>query len=86
MSEAGEVWKAMKEESAERRNRHRSNAPTILQGAGISYESKNDGAHLVVAAEAIFDFWPGTGLWICRKNGKRGRGIRSLIAAAKGEK
>jgi hypothetical protein len=79
MGDMGEVFNAMKEESKERRASHREQSPKLLDRAGIPFESKNGGAHLIVeGSECYIDFWPGTGKWISR-NGKRGFGVRNLI-------
>ncbi len=47
MGDMGEMYKAMKEDSKTRRANNRDSAPKTLEGAGISFESKNYGAHLV---------------------------------------
>lgn len=79
MGDMGEVFNAMKEESKERRARHREQSSALLDKAGIPFESKNGGAHLIVeGSECYIDFWPGTGKWISR-NGKHGFGVRNLI-------
>lgn len=67
----------MKQESEERRAEHRKKAPMILTNAGVRYFVHNGGAHLVV--EERIDFWPGTGKWIDRESGRKGRGVFSLI-------
>lgn len=79
MGDMGEVFNAMKENSKERRASHREQSPKMLDGAGIPFESKNGGAHLIIkGSDGYIDFWPGTGKWISR-NGKRGFGVRNLI-------
>ncbi|PHS64367.1 MAG: hypothetical protein COB09_08310 [Thalassobium sp.] len=79
MGDMGEIFNAMREDSKKRREANRANAPQILTDAGIEYESKNHGAHLIVTgSNCLIDFWPGTGKWISR-NGKKARGVRSLI-------
>ena len=69
-------------ESSARRARHRQSSPELLRAAGISFESKNNGAHLIVSHNGFkVDFWPGTGKWNTRPvDGKDHRGVRSLIA------
>lgn len=68
------------EESKVRRARHRRSSPEVLKGAGIDFETRNDGAHLIVQKnDRIVDFWPGTGLWITRATGERGRGVFPLV-------
>jgi len=79
MGEMGEIFNAMKEESKERRASHREQAPKLLDEAGIPFESKNGGAHLIVKrSDCYIDFWPGTGKWTSR-SGKKGFGVMSLI-------
>lgn len=74
-----DAFKAMKEESQERRAKNRDQSPRHLEQEYIPYVSKNDGAHLIVGNEDnLVDFWPGTGKWIARKGGK-GRGVHNLI-------
>lgn len=68
------------EESKERRGRNRESAQQILTRAEVSFESKNDGAHLIVThGGKTVDFWPGTGLWQVRPRGKQGRGVFNLL-------
>ena len=78
MSDLGDDFKAMRELSQEKRERNRAASTAILRRVGIPFESKNDGAHLIVLY--AIDFWPGTGLWIVRKTKKKGRGVRNLLA------
>lgn len=79
MGDMGEVFNAMKEESKDRRASHREQSPLMLERAGIPFESRNMGAHLIVEGKDCFiDFWPGTGKWNAR-NGKKGFGVRNLI-------
>lgn len=84
MSELGEVFGAMKQESRERRTDHRAYAPKRLHEACIPFTSHNGGAHLVIRGPRgpVADFWPGTGLFAFRNvppgQGK-GRGIANLI-------
>ena len=80
MSELGDTFRAMKDESKERRRSHRDNALILLKQAGILFEEKNGGAHLIVKGnDAYIDFWPGTGRWIPRDTKKKGFGVRNLI-------
>lgn len=79
MSNMGEQFKEMREDSKRRRARHREQSPRLLEAAGISFEEKNYGVHLIVkGSDGLIDFWPGTGRWISRC-GKRGFGVRNLI-------
>lgn len=65
---------------------HQSRLDWRLEAAGIQFESKNGGAHLVVsAAGLVVDFWPGTGLWVVRGTNERRRGVRHLIKRLGGQ-
>ena len=85
MSEAIETMNALKAQSKERRGRNRESSTALLKRLGIPFQSMNDGAHLVVTTnkQDLIDFWPGTGAFICRKGGKRGRGVFKLIRLVK---
>lgn len=84
MSEIGELFSGWKELSQQKRASNRVSSAALLTSAGIPFESKNNGAHLVVqVGQAIADFWPGTGLWSIRGTGKQSRGVRKLISALK---
>ena len=78
MSELGDLFSARKAEQRQKRASNRESSAEILRSAGIDFERKNEGAHLIINAAVIIDFWPGTGKWIAR-NGARGRGVKSLI-------
>lgn len=69
--------------SQARRARNRARAAALLTEAGITYESKSNGSHLIVAK--AFDFWPGTGVWHERGRGKQQlqRGLLDLIQRVK---
>ena len=68
------------EESRIRRASHRESSAKVLADHGISFESKNDGAHLIVKhGDNIADFWPGTGKFIIRGSAKYGRGVFNLL-------
>ena len=84
----GDYWRdvkpAMKERSAQKRANNREGSAHFLKEAGLSFESKNDGAHLIVRHyPLVIDFWPGTGLWQVRGKPFRRRGVRSLIDYAR---
>lgn len=75
-----DVKSVLKQESQDRRSSNRDASAKLLNERGIAYESKNDGAHLIVThAGKTCDFWPGTGKWIARK-GPSGRGVFRLIS------
>lgn len=75
---------AMKAIGKERRSRNRESSAELLREAGIQFESKNDGAHLIVNhAGNVADLWPGTGKYRVRKPGGKGeqyrRGVFNLM-------
>ena len=76
-----DLMRDLKKIKQEHRGNNRELAPELLKQAGISFESKNLGAHLIVSAGCSkIDFWPGTEKWISRGSvKKRGFGIESLI-------
>ena len=77
----GEV---MRKRDQARRADNRQICASQLIEAGVRFESKNFGAHLIVRALGqTFDFWPGTGLWQQRGAAQRNRGVDSLIARCK---
>jgi len=79
MSEIGDDFAFLKEQSKQKRKANRENSQDILIERGIKFTVKNEGAHLIVEGkESIIDFWPGTGKFITR-NGKTGRGVFTLI-------
>lgn len=82
-SDIAEAGRAMRAESQARRARHRDSSAAMLRGAGIPFESRNGGAHLIVAGR--YDFWPGTGLWMARGDKAKRRGVRKLIARIKAQ-
>lgn len=80
MSELGEYFHDMKKFRQSQRAKNRLGSTNMLQAAGITFESKHDGAHLIIQAGTdMIDFWPGTGLWIVRGGRLRDRGVKKLI-------
>lgn len=80
MSDMGDDFNALKKMRQEKRAGNRYDSAAILSRAGIMFESKNMGAHLIVlAGRQEVDFWPGTGLWIVRGETARRRGVRKLV-------
>lgn len=72
-------YKDIKEFSQNKRAENREKSTNILIDYNINFESKNEGAHLIVkGSELIIDFWPGTGKYIVR-GGEEGRGVFSLL-------
>jgi hypothetical protein len=91
----GDVFKAAREESKERRAANRENGRKALDEAGVAYRVKNQGAHIIIERHQVcyVEYWPGTGrwnsrgMWKTRHNGHypatTGRGIASLMAYLK---
>ena len=77
-SDIAEAGRAMRAASQSKREQNRLHSPAMLTAAGIPFESRNGGAHLIVAGR--YDFWPGTGLWMARGDKAKRRGVRKLIA------
>jgi hypothetical protein len=72
------TFDAMHEASKAKRARNREASARLLREAGIGFEERNGGAHLIVAGR--YDFWPGTGLWMARGEKTKRRGVKELIA------
>lgn len=84
-----EMWKAHKEMGQQKRASNRESSAQLLTEAGITFKSKNGGAHLIVDGgnHGIFNFWPGTGLWMrsgAKSSKRRNYGVRNLIHVLKG--
>jgi len=77
MGDMGDDFRTWRDDGKRRRARNRENSPRILREHGISFVTRNDGAHLIVMDKV--DFWPGTGKWIVRETGRSGRGVYGLI-------
>ena len=83
MGDVGEVFKAMRVMSRDKRASNRRNGESELFTRRIPFLKKNGGAHLIVNPEEPTkraDYWPGTGLWRSYWGSKEGRGIHSLLA------
>ncbi len=75
-----EDYRAWDKAKQEKRASNREQSALILQRGGCVFESKNNGAHLIVlAGPHEVDFWPGTGLWIVRGEQQKRRGVRKLL-------
>lgn len=80
MSEIADVFDVINIKSKQKRTSNRLHSAKMLQNAGVVFEVRNDGAHLIVeCTEGLIDFWPGTGRWIVRKNGFKEYGVSKLI-------
>lgn len=77
MGDMGEVFNAYRRDRQEKRRSNREVSTAMLRAAGILFEERNGGAHLVV--DGRIDYWPGTGLWIQRATLSKQRGVAALI-------
>ena len=76
----GDMWRSVKTAQQEKRASNRPQSAELLKTAGIHFDSKNGGAHLIVyALGKTFDFWPGTGLWKLRGSSYESYGVKGLI-------
>ncbi len=76
----GELFADWNRAKQAKRAANRVSSADYLRQRGVSFDERNNGAHLIVCCAAgKIDFWPGTGLWIARWNGERGRGVRGVI-------
>lgn len=85
MSEYGtlKLWNALKQQ---KRALNKANSTKLLELAGINFESKNDGYHLVVQhKEGLIDFYPSTGLWKFRNKSESNRGVKKLLEYLNGQ-
>lgn len=70
----------------ERANNRLHNAKKLIE-AGVPFESKRNGTHLVIRAPSkdylytVLDYWPGTERWTKRHSNKYYTGTDELIAA-----
>lgn len=85
----GDFWRdvkpVLKAESQQRRANSREQSAAMLTAAGIRFDSRNGGAHLIVQhGGVVYDFWPGTGLWQQRGSRKQQRGVHALLRAIAG--
>lgn len=78
MGDIADEYRALDEIQRQKRADNTQRSTAYLAGLNIPFESKNHGAHLIVAG--VVDFWPSTGLWIPRDpKHSRGRGVRNLL-------
>lgn len=80
MSDIGEDFQFMKELGKAKRAQNTCTSTKILTDRNITFESKNDGKHLVVFKNKfVVDFWPATGKFICRTTRHSARGVFTLL-------
>jgi len=72
-----EDWRELKRQGAAKRHSNLIASTQIIKEAGITFEAKDYGQHLIIRSPFRVDFWPTTGLWITSK--VRRRGVHALI-------
>ena len=84
-TDMGDMWRDVHADSRKKRAKNRVSSEAMLRAAGIAYEWRANGGHLIieVGGRLGIDFWPGTGLWIVRGHTERNRGVESLIKYVK---
>lgn len=79
-SDMGELFCELAEHSKIKRANNRKQSAQLLTERGVEFESKSAGVHLIVTArDGLVDFWPGTGKFIPRFAGRKGRGVFNLL-------
>lgn len=87
MSDDAVMWAEYREARQQKRADNRVRSTKILVEEGIEFESKNDGAHLIVTSDGdTYDFWPGTGKWKRRGTRLFLRGIKGLLKEIRNRK
>lgn len=76
-----ETWRLLNEMKAAKRAYNRQASARLLEKSGIPFNTKNNGAHLILKFGKIWaNLWPGTGLWTTYTPNKiKGRGVANLI-------
>jgi hypothetical protein len=74
-------WADHKRDRADKRHKNQVASTKILADAGIEFESKDNGRHIIIRMPFRIDFWPSTGLW--KTSQSEGRGVRELIKTIK---
>jgi hypothetical protein len=83
IEDIGEYWRARTAIDQEARAGKRGDADKLLTAAGVKFEWKNGGAHLIVHAPdgRVIDFWPGTSKWTIRGEAEvRRGGVKKVLA------
>lgn len=81
-----ESWRQVRALKQAKRASNREQSAAALRREGVEFESKNGGAHLIIAhTSGTFDFWPGTGKWRLRGAQERPkRGLYKLLIRLRG--
>ena len=84
MGDMAEIFNAMKDGWKEKRASNTEKSTAILIQKDVIFESKNNGAHLIVKSiNGFIDFYPSTGLFIDRQTKKKSRGVFRLLKLAR---
>lgn len=90
MGDMADIFNGWREHKQAKRASNTVQSTQALIDAGIPFESHNGGAHIVIKmGNAVYDFWPSTGLWWQRATKIKHRGvfrlIQTVIAQQKGQ-
>jgi len=86
MGDIGDDFRALQAIRKKKKSDNKISSTDLLIKNNICFDSKNNGAHLVVSHKnKIADFWPSTGKWIVRGNSQYQRGVFKLITEIKKE-
>jgi hypothetical protein len=78
MGDMGEAFRDYAQDRQQKRRENTKRSTDLLKHEGVSFDSRNGGAHLIVAG--IVDFYPGTGLFIPRdRQYGKDRGVFRLL-------
>lgn len=79
MGDMTDDFRALKQHNKDRRADNTKANTETLKLAGVVFESKNNGAHLIITgSKGKVDFWPNNGKWRDRI-GRHGRGVIGLL-------
>lgn len=80
MSDLGETFADYHESRRQKKKENMSSSAQILQSRDITFESHNNGVHLIVTHnKKIADFWPSTGKYSIRGSNRYRRGVFNLL-------
>lgn len=80
MGDMADIFNGWREHKQAKRASNTVQSTQALIDAGIPFESHNGGAHIVIKmGNAVYDFWPSTGLWWQRATKIKHRGVFRLI-------
>lgn len=80
MSDMGDIFKAMKEDSKNRKHKNLVYSTNLLASLNVEFEVKNCANHLIVNHFGkVADFWPSTGKFNIRGEKDYHRGVNNLL-------